>query len=374
MERRYQTMFDQALEQLGPSEAETEAARRELARRWEGKAAERTGGRRRRFAPKVLVAGAAAVCLLCVTAVAVAVNWSQKTQILSVTPDAYGLTYDSGDREMGVFEQKGRYYLQMEPQGEPIDITGQFSDTVPYVYTRYFPESAENEWIPPRIDYVIGGSGENIRYVIVDYRSEKDWEGNQIGGMVSYGVKYCPVWWRKYLDDRGALARYGDGYETLRNTFANEVSQQGFRWVNGGAAVDEEGRVILTVKGEALDITGELENGRVYALDAKGEEKVIVSYDKSRTQSDTWEWSYDDYEDTLVWGTYDHTVLVYRDGAEVRWAEFIYRPDGSLRYWLPWNCPTSEELDWLEPYAAAHGFELDWLIQHAYEIQDKNFE
>lgn len=373
MERRYQTMFDQALERLGPSEEKLAAQRRELARRWESKAERRTGGRRRYFAPRALLAGAAAVCLLCVTAVAVAANWSKKTLILSVTPYEYGLAYHSNSQETGVFEQRGRYYLQVEPQSEPIDITGQLSDTVPYVYTRYFPESAENQRVPPHVDYVIGGSGENIRHVIVDYLPEKDGEGSQIGGMVSYGVKGCPVWWRKYLNDRGALGRYSDGYETLRETFANYVSQQGFRWVNGGAAVDEEGRVILTVKGEALDITGELENGQVYLLDAKGEENVIVSYDKSRTKSDRWEWSYSDYEDTLVWGTYDHAVLVCRDGGEVRWAEFIYRPDGSLRYWQPWNCPTAKELDWLEPYASAHGFELDWLVQHAYEIRDKNF-
>lgn len=373
MTPNYRKMFDQVLKQAGPDEA---ALQEKLAQNWEDQTGtEPAVPKRRKQTLRRAILAAAVISLLCVTVVAAAVNWNRKTIVLSVTPYEYGLAYDSRNKAAGgVFEERGRYYLQLETEDEPIDITGQFSDTVPYVYTRYFPESAENEQIPSRIDYVIGGSGENIRHVIVDYDFEEDGENSGLGGMVSYDVKHCPVWWRKYLDDRHALGRYSDGYETLRQTFANEVSQQGFHWVNSGAAVDEAGKVILTVKGETLDITGELENGQVYLLTVKGEENVIVSYDKSRTKSDTWEWSYDDYEDTFVWGSYDHTVLVCRDGEEIRWAEFIYRPDGSLRYWLPWNCPTAGELDWLEPYATQHGFELDWLIQHAYEIRDKNFD
>lgn len=365
MERKYSNMFGQVLRQVEPEETQLRA---ELAEAWEEQA-ERPSkkGKERVLRRAILIA--AVVSLLCVTVVAAAViNRSQKTMVLSVSAYEYGLAYNT-NKNQGVFEEGGRYYLQLE--GEPLDITGKFSDTVPYIYTRYFPESKENSRIPHHVDYVIGGSGDNIRCVIVDFCAD---EPDAMVGSMAYKMKGCPIWWRTYLYDQNiAGGERWDGYESLRKTFANHISQQEFRWVvDGGEIESQTGRALLTVKGETLDITDKVADRAVCLLTAKGEENIVASYDKSRTTSDSWlHWDSNLYADSFVMGTYDHTVLAFRDGDQLRWAEFIYRPDGSLRYWMPWNCPTADELDWLTDYASAHGFELDWLIQHAYEIRDK---
>lgn len=367
MKQKYSDMFAQVLRQVEPEETRLRA---KLAEVWKEQAEKPYKRPEKRVLRRAILI-AAVVSLLCVTVVAAAViNRPRKTMVLSVSTYEYGLAYNT-NHDLGVFEEGGRYYLQLEEEREPLDITGKFSDTVPYVYTRYFPESKENPRIPDHVDYVIGGTGDNIRCVIADFCAG---DSDTIGGTMAYKMKGCPVWWRAYLDDHTAMGdERWDGYESLRRTFANHISQQYFLWVVDGGEIDPEtGRARLTVKGETLDITDKVADGAVYLLTAKGEENIVISYDKSRTKNDSWlHWDSNLYADSFVMGTYDHTVLAFRDGDQLRWAEFIYRPDGSLRYWMPWNCPTADELDWLTDYASAHGFELDWLIQHAYEIRDK---
>lgn len=371
MEKRYQTIFDQALGQMEPSEGEVDRLRQTLAAQWETRQGKKSGPRRGHKLAWVALIAAAMMLVSATMAAAVLINANRRTVIVSVRPYGYGLAYGSED-ELGVFEQNGRYYLQTNTADEPIDFTGQFSDTSPYVYSYYFPESKDNTYVPYRVDYVIGRTGDHIQCVLVPLEKVEDY--TLMNGTVTPdgpghpGVTGSPAWWRTYAYEHQGHYAYLDGWDVNTANFADSVWMQPFFLVTGGLTVDEEsGAVELhLVKGDTLDITDALKDG-VYRLSVKGGENVILSYDESLWLGYGWEFSTEDYADTFVYGPYDHTVLACRDGDEVRWAEFIYRPDGSLRFWMPWNCPTADDLNWLGDYVAEQGLEMDWLLTHVSE-------
>lgn len=371
MEKRYQTIFDQALGQMEPSEGEVDRLRQTLAAQWETRQGKKSGPRRGHKLARVALIAAAMMLVSATMAAAVLINANRRTVIVSVRPYGYGLAYGSED-ELGVFEQNGRYYLQTDTTAAPIEITGQFSDTSPYVYSYYFPESEDNTYVPYRVDYVIGRTGDHIQCVLVPLEKVEDY--TLMNGTVTPdgpghpGVTGSPAWWRTYAYEHQGHYAYLDGWDVNTANFADSTWMQPFFLVTGGLTVDEEsGAVELhLVKGDTLDITDALKDG-VYRLSVKGGENVILSYDESLWLGYGWEFSTEDYADTFVYGPYDHTVLACRDGDEVRWAEFIYRPDGSLRFWMPWNCPTADDLNWLGDYVAEQGLEMDWLLTHVSE-------
>lgn len=371
MEKRYQNIFDQALGQVEPSEGEVAQMRQTLAAKWEARQGKKSGPRRGHKLARVALIAAAVMLVFTTMGAAALINANRRTVIVSVHPYEYGLAYNS-EEELGVFEQNGRYYLQTNTADEPIDFTGQFSDTSPYVYSYYFPESKDNTYVPYRVDYVIGRTGDRIHCVLVPLEKVEDY--TLMNGTVTPdgpglpGVTDSPVWWRTYAYEHQGHYAYLDGWDVNTANFADSVWMQPFFLVTGGLTVDEEsGAVELhLVKGDTLDITDALKDG-VYRLSVKGGENVILSYDESLWLGYGWEFSTEDYADTFVYGPYDHTVLACRDGDEVRWAEFIYRPDGSLRYWMPWNCPTADDLNWLKDYVAEQGLEMNWLLTHVSE-------
>lgn len=373
MEKRYQNIFDQALEQVEPSEGEVAQMRQTLAAKWEARQGKKAGPLRDHKLARVALIAAAVMLVFTTMGAAALINANRRTVIVSVRPGEYGLAYNS-EEELGVFEQNGRYYLQTNAADAPIDITGQFSDTSPYVYSYYFPESEGNTYLPYRVDYVIGRTGDQVHCVLVSLEKVGDY--TFMNGTVTSngpglpGITDSPVWWRAYAYEHQGHYAYLDGWDVNTGNFADSVWMQPFFLVTRGLAVDEEsGAVELhLVRGDTLDITDALKDG-VYRLSVKGGENVILSYDESLWLGYRWEFSTEDYADTFVYGPYDHTVLACRDGDEVRWAEFIYRPDGSLRYWMPWNCPTADDLNWLKDYAAEQGLEMDWLLTHVSETR-----
>lgn len=383
MDRQYRSIFDQVLEQVGPEQAQVDALRESLARRClEGETKEVIPMKKRTKLLRNAILAAAAVALLTATGAAVALGQRQQVvPILAVldSDNERGEGWESDNT--GVFLLDGRYYFQVTADSEPIDITGQFSDTVPFVYRREMPADGSNHSFRSAdyMEYVIGRVGDGLHCVMVDYH---DGRGNgtlTIRGKGAPPIGDSPIWWRTYCHDNGVKDSQGDSSLPV-NEFYYTLALEGM-------TVDSQtGAVRLTVNGEERDVTAELDGSKPYVFSVAGTERTNTVYiDKSLDPgpagdwADSWDGDYDDpnyvqyiaelnaMEDTRVCVPNAHDILVYRDGDEVRCAEFVYRPDGTLRYWLPFNCASSADLGWLEGYTAQHGYELDWLISHTHE-------
>lgn len=370
---RYRKMFDQALEQTGPDMARIQEQRTALARRFhESKQEEVIPMKKSTKLVRNAILIAATVALLSVSAVAIAIGQRQPVaQMINVLDG-------SETDEIGVFELDGRYYFQLTEDSEPIDITGQFSDTVPYVYTQEMPNNHDSlDWAKSseRMDYVIGGSGDHIVCVLAAYyEGDTSFHGTMRCGRLR-GWN-CPIWWRTYCYNcqGGTYDAYMEDYiDTLDSPV--RFSDLYFKWMLDGLTVKEgTGAVTLTVNGEERNI--ELDGGKPYVLTVAGTERNTVYLDSSLRPSAPIPWDTTDpeiydqciaYEDSRVFAPNAHDIVVVRDGEEVRYAEFVYRPDGTLRYWMPWNCPTLDDLGWLEDYAVQHGYDMDWLVRNVYE-------
>lgn len=394
MDRQYRRMFDQALKQMGPGQAQVDALRGSLARRClDGETKEVKPMKKRTKLLRNAILAAAAVALLTVTGAAVALG--QRQQVGTIVGVMDGDNEQDGgytSPNTGVFLLDGRYYFKLTVDSEPIDITGQFSDTVPYVYTREKPKDGSANWSTSsdHMDYIIAGSGEKIYCVVASYEDSgnESFSGYSMTATqgVSYMAKDCPIWWRTYCYDHNVAGSFVQDY---RDGFDRDLPTPEcyFRWALDSLAVNgQTGAVTLTVGGETRDITAELADGGVYVLTVAGTERNTIYRDESMEPdppgdwAETWDGDYDDpnliqywaeleaWDATRIYVPNAHDILVCRDGDEVRYAEFIYRPDGTLRYWMPWNCPSSADLGWLEGYAAQHGWEMDWLMTHAYEM------
>ncbi|MBD5099496.1 MAG: hypothetical protein HDT35_08150 [Clostridiales bacterium] len=356
---QYRRMFDQAVEQLGPGQDKVEALRGTLARRClEGQTKEVIPMKKHTGLLRGAVIAAVVVLMLSVTAAAVAIG--QRQQIAKI----------SSSDEIGVFELDGRYYFKPTEDGELIDITGQFSDTTPYVYDPQLPPDE----VGNLTEYVIGGSGDHIGCVLALYHEgEETFSSIMMVSLTgtSQGTG-SPLWWRAYCEEHAG----SDGSQNFLDGFDHPGTLPSktdcFQLSLDGLTVDEQtGAVILTVNGETQDITAELDGGTPYVLTVEGREHALIAWGDESLLPDA-----DDpdnkaatkaYYASFVYGPNTHDILVYRDGDQVRYAEFIYRQEGTLRYWTAWNCPTAAQLSWLEEYTARHGFELDWLVGHAYE-------
>lgn len=370
MDRQYRKMFDQALEQAGPEQAQVDALRSELARRClDGEAKEVIPHMKKRT--KLLrnaVIAAVAAALLTATGAAVALGERQQVAL-------------TGSGEGGIYRLDGRYYFKLDADSEPIDITGQFSDTVPYVYDPGLPADE----VGNLYTYVVGGSGDDIGCITaITNEGEDVFTGFQAAWTKNWGITVCPIWWRTYcysqepLDTSGVMRYCRDGFTT------DSSSDVLFDWVLDSLDADAgTGAVTLTVKGEERDVTVGLDGGRLYVLAVDGDEKVLVDDDPSLLPDHEPPYYWQDpeewekllaYDASCVYAPCTHEVLVCRDGDQLRWAEFVYHPDGTLRYWLPFNCPSSAELGWLGEYAARHGYEMDWLVANTCEPPAQEFQ
>ncbi|MBD5134241.1 MAG: hypothetical protein HDT38_07215 [Clostridiales bacterium] len=367
---RYRKMFDQAVEQLGPGQDKVDALRGSLARRCpNGQGKEAVPMKKRAGFLRVAVAVAAVVLLLSATAAAVALG--ERRQVAKI--------WESD--ETGVFLLDGRYYFKPDEDGETIDITGRFSDTVPYVYDAAPPDESGR-----RVEYVIGSVGDDVHCVTACFGAGEAYpNGFQLAWSAgtSHLEEGCPVWWRTYCYafEEKAEAWHMWDQRDMFNAATRDVT---FNWVLDDLTVDgQTGAAALTVKGETMDITRELEDGGLYVLPVDGDELIVVDDDPSLLPDHEPPYHMDDpeelamvlaYEESLVYAPCGHEVLVCRDGDQLRWAEFVYRPDGTLRYWMPFNCPSSAELGWVEEYAGRHGYEMDWLVANAFEQPAREFQ
>lgn len=381
MDRQYRRMFDQALEQLGPEQAQVEALRTQLARRCQdGPTKEVIHMKKRTKLMRNAIIAAAVVAMLTATGAAVALG--QRQQAVPIAAILEG-DHEPGkwtSESTGVFLLDGRYYFQMTVDSEPIDITGQFSDTVPYVYRREMPADDSTDMFRSAeyMEYVIGSVGDGFYSMMIPFY---EYGPNGSVGIRGDGVPALdesPIWWRTYCYDNGMKDRWGDSALPSKEQCYYILALEGM-------TVDSRtGAVRLSVNGEERDVTAELDGGKPYVFSVAGTERTAVYRDDSLEPTlgdwaDTWDGDYNDpnfvqywaevdaWEDTTIFVANAHDILVYRDGDEVRCAEFVYRPDGTLRYWLPFNCASSANLGWLEEYAAQHGWELDWLISHVHE-------
>lgn len=328
MERNYRRMFEQALEQTQPDRVREEALRAELARRWTERAQRgKAPGRRQGKLLRNAVLAAAVVAALTVT-VAAEVAARQPVALLAMAEvrEDGCIAFDA-PVNVGVFRIKDRYYLQVTEDGEPIDITGQFSETVPYVYVRELDGKSSGY---DCLKYVLGGSGDRIAGWILMH--DPDAQEGDLEGRLIYGnrAELDPIWWRTYCYEN-----YAPGtWEGLGGYNDRELRLVMEGWTADAGAQ----RVTMTVKGGEVDITQELGAGGPYLLTVEGEERSPTGFNR-------------------------HEVLACRDGDQVRYAEFVYTPEGKLQFWMPFNCPSAAQLSWLEGYVAEHGWTLDKLMK-----------
>lgn len=328
MERDYRRMFEQALRQVQPDQAREDALRAQLARRWTERAqGEKAPGRKRGKLLRSAVLAAAVAAALTVT-VAAEVAARQPVALLAMAEvrEDGCIAFDAPEN-VGVFRIKDRYYLQVTEDGEPIDITGQFSETVPYVYVRELEEESSGY---DCLKYVVGGCGDRIAAWILMHDAHAQ-EGDLEGRLI-YGnrAELDPIWWRTYCYENYAPGTWkslgGYNHKELRLVMEGWTADAGAQ------------RVTMTIKGGEVDITQQLSADEPYILPVEGEERSPTGFNR-------------------------HEVLAYRDGDQVRYAEFVYTPEGKLQFWMPFNCPSAAQLDWLEGYVAEHGWTLDKLMK-----------
>ena len=361
MEQDYRRMFEQAVRQAQPDPARTDALRAELAQRCAETGRRTPPGRKRgKLLRNVLVAAAVAAALTVTVAAEVIARQPVALVAMAEVREDGCIAFDA-PVNVGVYRIKDRYYLQVTEDGEPIDITGQFSETVPYVYVRELDGKSSGY---DCLKYVLGGSGDRIAAWILMHDPEAQ-EGDLECRLI-YGnrVELDPIWWRTYCYEN-----YAPG--TWRSL--GGYNDRELRLVMEGWTADAGAqRVTITVKGEEVDITQQLSAGELYILPVEGEERSLIGRDETLIAGCPTPWDMSDpevaakvraYEDSAVYGYNRHEVLACRDGDQVRYAEFVYTPEGRLQFWMPFNCPSAAQLDWLEGYVTQHGWTLDKLMK-----------
>ena len=146
--------------------------------------------------------------------------------------------------------------------GEALDITGQFSETEPYVYS--YTDS-----VGARHDVVVGGTPENYGYFEYAYSGDGSFGGGTgVYPDGDYSALHPPVWLAAYQEANG-LPTPGGG----------QSADGELAWLEPALAV-EDGRVLLTVDGETTDITGRFSESEAYVYtteDADGRTHVILA-------------------------------------------------------------------------------------------------
>ena len=190
--------------------------------------------------------------------------------------------------------------------GEELDITGQFSETEPYVYS--YTDS-----VGARHDVVVGGTPENYGYFEYAYSEDGSFGGG--AGVYpdgDYSALHPPVWLAAYRQANGLPSPSGDG--PVEEDAGGELI-----WLDPQLAV-EDGKVLLTVGGETTDITGRFSEREAYVYTTEGADGL------------------------------PHVILVGGTAEEPYEAEIILRDDGT------W-CAVSgapEDSTWFDAYVEAN--------------------
>ena len=219
---------------------------------------------------------------------------------------SYGrISKSTGKESCPVEIRDGVVWFTTETE-EEVDITGQFSETEPYVYS--YTDS-----VGARHDVVVGGTPENYGYFEYAYSEDGSFGGG--AGVYpdgDYSALHPPVWLAAYRQANGLPSPSGD--EPVEEDAGGELI-----WLDPQLAV-EDGKVLLTVGGETTDITGRFSETEAYVYTTEGADGL------------------------------PHVILVGGTAEEPYEAEIILRDDGT------W-CAVSgapEDSAWFDAYVEAN--------------------
>ena len=317
MKKLYQKTFEQALAQTYAPPEQVEAQRSALASRCSQPKSEVTAMTAKPRRPiRILVTAAVVAAALTVGALAASGVLSRiplltggQIEVSYGTGEdgsSYGrISKSTGEESCPVEIRDGVVWFTTET-GEELDITGQFSETEPYVYS--YTDS-----VGARHDVVVGGTPENYGYFEYAYSEDGSFGGG--AGVYpdgDYSALHPPVWLAAYRQANGLPSPSGG--DPMEQDAGGELV-----WLDPQLAV-EDGKVLLTVGGETTDITGRFSEREAYVYTTEGADGL------------------------------PHVILVGGTAEEPYEAEIILRDDGT------W-CAVSgapEDSAWLTSYIEAN--------------------
>ena len=317
MKKLYQKTFEQALAQTYAPPEQVEAQRSALASRCSKPESEVTAMTTKPIRPiRILVTAAAVAAALTVGALAASgvlsriplLTGGQIEVSYGTRPDGSGYAdiSRSTDVENCPIEVRDGVVWFTTETGEEVDITGQFSETEPYVYS--YTDS-----VGARHDVVVGGTPENYGYFEYAYSEDGSFGGGAgIYPDGDYSALHPPVWLAAYRQANGLPSPSGG--EPVEEDAGGELI-----WLDPQLAV-EDGKVLLTVGGETTDITGRFSESKAYVYTTEGADGL------------------------------PHVILVGGTAEEPYEAEIILRDDGT------W-CAVSgapEDSTWFDAYVEAN--------------------
>ena len=312
MKKLYQKTFEQALAQTYAPPEQVEAQRSALASRCSKPELEVTAMTAKLRRPiRILITAAVVAAALTVGALAASGVLSRITFHTGATIE-YGVNEDgteystvsgtSLDESYPVEVRNDRAWFTTET-GEELDITGQFSETEPYVYS-YVDEGGLTH------DIVVGGTLES--FGLFEYLYDEGGGYTASTGYLPPESPAYPAWRAAYEAEHGIPAPSG-------GEPVEQDSSSGLIWLDPQLAV-EDGKVLLTVGGETTDITGRFSESEAYVRTDEGVDGST------------------------------HVILVGGTATEPHTAEFVVEADGT------WTCSTDapEDSAWLTSYIEAN--------------------
>ena len=317
MKKLYQKTFEQALAQTYAPPEQVEAQRSALASRCSQPKSEVTAMTAKPRRPiRILITAAAVAAALTVGALAASgvlcriplLTGGQIEVSYGTGEDgsSYGRISKSTGKESCPVEIRDGVVWFTTETGEELDITGQFSETEPYVYS--YTDS-----VGARHDVVVGGTPENYGYFEYAYSEDGSFGGG--AGVYpdgDYSALHPPVWLAFYREANGLPTPSG-------GEPVEQDSSSGLIWLDPQLAVSD-GKVLLTLDGETTDITGRFSETEAYVYTAEGADGL------------------------------PHVILVGGTAEEPCTAEIVEEADGT------WTCSTDapEDSPWLTNYIEAN--------------------
>lgn len=312
MKKLYQRTFEQALAQTYAPPERVEAQRSALASRCSQPKSEVTAMTTKPRRPiRILITAAVVAAALTAGALAASGVLSRITFHTGATIE-YGVNEDgteystvsgtSLDESYPVEVRNDRAWFTTET-GEELDITGQFSETEPYVYS-YVDEGGLTH------DIVVGGTLES--FGLFEYLYDEGGGYTASTGYLPPESPAYPAWRAAYEAEHGIPAPSG-------GEPVEQDSSSGLIWLDPQLAV-EDGKVLLTVGGETTDITGRFSESEAHVRTDEGVDGST------------------------------HVILVGGTATEPHTAEFVVEADGT------WTCSTDapEDSAWLTSYIEAN--------------------
>lgn len=313
MKKLYQKTFEQVLAQTYAPPEQVEAQRAALASRCSPSKLEVTAMTAKPRRPiRILITAAAVAAALTVGALAASgvlgriplLTGGQIEVSYGTRPDGSGYAdiSRSTDVENCPIEVRDGVVWFTTETGEELDITGQFSESEPYVYS--YTDS-----VGARHDVVVGGTPENYGYFEYAYSEDGSFGGG--AGVYpdgDYSALHPPVWLAAYQEANG-----------LPTPGGRQPADEELIWLEPQLTVSG-GKTLLTVDGETEDITGRFSESEAYVYTTEGSDG------------------------------FTHVILVGGTAEEPHTAEIVVAADGT------WTCSTDARSDspWFDAYVEAN--------------------